>query len=133
MALNSDKNSIEKIKELIKQKMQITDNPENQDEIVLVKETISGKLYAYEVGVGKAWKHSPQNYELVGYVFEESRHQFLNGNIKIERKIAKNIVVTCGIAKKGLFELIDKAALGFSGEKWDGSLECFVNLLEKWN
>jgi hypothetical protein len=132
MALSSNP-SIGKIKKIIKEKFQNTENPENGDEIVLVKELISGQSYAYEIGIGKCWKHSSQSFELVGYVFEESRHQFLNGNIKIEKKISKNTTITCGIAKKGLFEKVDKAALGFSGEPWDGSLESLIVILDKWS
>ncbi len=126
------KNQIESIKDLMKEKLEIVEVPKNEDECILIREIIVGNNYNVQVAVGKSWTY-PNNFNIVGHVFEESSSVFSESTIKIEAKNRpKSEFIFCGVAKKGLVEICDKAKLGFSDDQEWGSLENLIEILEKF-
>jgi len=128
--MNPNNPEIIKLKKIIEEN-QITNFPENGEEIVVLRENTLPTSYSIQVGIGKCWKYT-NYYDCVGYVYSEIENRFTNGNIRVEKKLPRNTKVLCTVLKPGLYEKIDKAAIGFSDEKWTGSLNDFINYLENW-
>ncbi len=68
--------------------------------------------------------------DVIGQVWEEDRNTFVDGNLKVERKLPRQTSVICGVAKSGLIEAVDKAVIGFSDDSW-GTLDDFINIFTK--
>ncbi|MBD3352946.1 MAG: hypothetical protein GF364_15800 [Candidatus Lokiarchaeota archaeon] len=127
----SKKPEIGKLKNILEENFEITESPNSEDEVIVVRELIAGKSYTVEVGIGKCWKY-PGYWDVVGHIYEEQRDKFIDGNIRVEKRLPKSVKVICAISDPGLFERVDKAALGFSDDEWDGKLEAFLKIIEDW-
>ena len=117
---------VAKLKEIMKQKLEIVEKPENGKEVVIVIEEKIEKSYTAEVGFGKCWMLSP-NYDIVGKMFTENTLEFVDGTIKIhmkEKHRTQKLLV--GIAEPGFIRKIDEAI-------WDGNfknLDDLINILD---
>ena len=117
---------VAKLKEIMRQKLDIVEKPVNGNEVIIVLEEQIEKSYTAEVGFGKCWMFSP-NYDIVGKIFTENTPEFTEGTIKIhtkeKHKTQKRII---GVGEPGLIRKIDEAT-------WDGkfkNIEDLISILE---
>jgi len=127
VSMTTTREQVEKIKQLINQKFDINANPEKDQECVIIRELIVAKSYSVEVGVGKCWKY-PGYFDIVGFVFEESRDMFIESSVRIDTKTkTKSTFFVCGVAKNGFIRMVDEA-------RWENklnTLEDLIVILEK--
>lgn len=108
--LNSVKNLVDELKILLKEKLEITEDPANQAEVITIREQIiPGKSYVAEVAIGKVWKFSSY-FNVVGMVFNEDFNKFTESSLKIEIKSRrqKSIKVLCGVSNEAFVKNIDE-------------------------
>lgn len=106
---NSVENLIGELKKLLKEKLEITEEPANQAEVIIIREQIiPGKSYIAEVAIGKVWKFSSY-FNVVGMVFNEDYNKFTEASLKIETKNRqKSIEVLCGVSNEVFAKNIDE-------------------------
>lgn len=107
--MNSVKNLVDELKILLKEKLEITEEPANQAEVITIREQIiPGKSYIAEVAIGKVWKFSSY-FNVVGMVFNENYNKFTEASLKIETKNRqKSIEVLCGVSNEVFAKNIDE-------------------------
>jgi len=126
------KSQIEKIKNLIEERLDIVDVPGNGDQVLVIRETNIGRSNSIEIGIGKCWKY-PGYWNCVGIIYNDAQRNFQSGNINVEKKLPKSTKVLVGKVKPEFLQAIEKASIGFSDDEWDGSLDNFIKLFEKYN
>ena len=106
---NSVKNLVDELKILLKEKLEITEDPANQAEVITIREQIiPGMSYLAEVAIGKVWKFSSY-FNVVGMVFNEDYNKFTEASLKIETKNRqKSIEVLCGVSNEAFAKNIDE-------------------------
>lgn len=106
---NSVENLINELKKLLKEKLEITEIPENGVECITVREQIiPGKSYVAEVAIGKVWKYSSY-FNVVGMVFNEDYNKFTDASIKIETKNRqKSIEILCAVSSEDFAKNVDE-------------------------
>jgi hypothetical protein len=104
---NSVKNSVDEIKKLLKEKLEITEIPDNGVECITVREQIiPGKSYVAEVAIGKVWKYRTY-FNVVGMVFNEDK--FRDASMKIEtRNRQKSIEILCAVSQTDFATNVDE-------------------------
>ena len=114
---------VAKLKEIMKQKLDIVEKPVNGNEVIIVLEEQIEKSYTAEVGFGKCWMFSP-NYDIVGKIFTENTPEFTEGTIKIHTKERnKSQKRFIGVAEPGLNRKIAEST-------WDGKFKDIDDLTE---
>lgn len=117
------RNKVEKIGSLIDEKFDVVELPKKDDECVTIRELIIGKSYNVEVAVGRCWRY-PSYFDIVGYVWEEVRNEFIDSSIRIETKNRpRSTHIKCGVAKEGFIRSIDEA-------RWDEKFKTLDDLIE---
>ncbi len=106
---NSVKNLVDELKILLKEKLEITEDPANQVECITIREQIiPGVSYLAEVAIGKVWKFSSY-FNVVGMVFNEDYNKFTEASLKIETKNRqKSIEVLCGVSNEDFAKNVDE-------------------------
>lgn len=118
-----DQVTVEKLKEKMRQKLEIVEKPENGKECLIVIEEKIEKSYTAEVGFGKCWRLDP-NYDIVGKMLTENTPEFVDGTIKIHTKEKyKTRKLLIGVAEPGFIRKIDEAI-------WDGKFKNLDDLID---
>lgn len=120
---------IGKIKNFIEEHLEKVIMPPNGKDVILVKETGTGKNYGVEVGVGKSWRY-PAYWDLIGHVYSDESGKFSDGSIRTPKKLPRSTKVACGLINDGFYNKIKKAAIGFSDLEWNNTLDDLVKFLE---
>ncbi|MBN2157335.1 MAG: hypothetical protein JW776_14920 [Candidatus Lokiarchaeota archaeon] len=114
---------ITKLKEKMREKMDIVEIPENGNEVVIVIEEQVENSYTAEVGIGQCWRF-PISYDIVGKVFTENSNKFIQNTIKVNTKDkSKSRQILCAVAPSGFIRKIDEAV-------WDNDFEDVDDLIE---
>lgn len=114
---------VAKLKEKMRQKLEIVEKPENGKEVVIVIEEKIENSYTAEVGIGNCWM-LPPNYDIVGKLFTENSPDFIDGTIKVHTKEkSKTQKILIAIAEPGFIRKIDEAI-------WDGKFKNLYDLIE---
>ena len=96
--MNSVKNLVDELKKILKEKLEITENPENGVECITVREQIiPGKSYVAEVAIGRVWKYS-SHFNVVGMVFNDDYNKFTDASMRTETKNRqRSIEILCAV------------------------------------
>lgn len=120
--------TIQQIHTLLEEKGELTPHPDNNAEVVAIKETRIGS-YTVSVAVGKVSAISNRYFDVRGQVFDDSFNRFSDNSLRIEPKqitSTKGVQYFCFVFKPGLVRAMDEATWA---EKFT-SLEDLITLLE---
>ncbi len=121
--------SIQQIQTLLEKKGELTPHPENNSEVVVIKETLINEKYTVSIAVGKVSAISNRYFDVRGQVFDDSFNRFSENSLRIEPKqisTTKGVQYFCFVFKPGLTRAVDEATWS---EKF-GSLEDLILILE---
>ena len=102
---------VQQIHTLLQKKGELTPYPENNAEVVVIKETQIG-LYTVSIAVGKVSAISNRYFDVRGQVFDDSFNRFSDNSLRIEPKQitrTKGVRYSCTVFKPGLIRAMDEA------------------------
>ena len=105
--------TIHQIRILLEKRGNLTPHPENNAEVIVIKETQIGSSYSSSIAVGKVSVISNRYFDVRGKVFDDTFNRFSDNYLRIEpKKITgtKGMQYVCAVFKPGLMRAVDEAS-----------------------
>jgi hypothetical protein len=121
--------AIQQIQTLLEKKGELTPHPENNAEVVVIKETQINEKYTVSIAVGKVSAISNRYFDVRGQVFDDSFNRFSENSLRIEPKqimTTKGVQYFCFVFQPGLVRAVDEVTWA---EKFV-TIEDLINVLE---
>ena len=105
---------IKQIKELIKEKGTINQEPEDGVEAIIVREERFSGKYSASIGIGliNSSISTTRYFDVNGKIYNDTLHTFSDSNLRIEPKVfatTKGLQYLCAVFEPGLIRAVDEA------------------------
>jgi len=105
---------IQQIKDLIKEKGEIIQEPEDGVEAIIIREEHFSGRYSAALGIGLITSSvsTTRWFDVRGKVYNDTLHTFSDSNLRIEPKAfatTKGLEYVCAVFKPGLIRAVDEA------------------------